>query len=73
MDTIILQQVAMFRTSTRTLYVYITIMEKMVKQFAMTNSSPSTCVWMLHRMDGHLYDVQTVDNIFNKANKSMLD
>jgi hypothetical protein len=28
--------------------------EKMVKQFAMTNSSPSTCVRMLHRMDDHL-------------------
>jgi hypothetical protein len=25
--------------------------EKMVKQFSMTNSSPSTCVRMLHRMD----------------------
>jgi hypothetical protein len=44
--------------------------EKMVKQFAMTNSSPSTCVRMLHRMDDRLYDVQTVANICNKAKKS---
>jgi hypothetical protein len=48
-------------------------MEKMVNQFAMTNSSPSTCVRMLHRMDDHLYDVQIVANIFNKAKKSMLE
>jgi hypothetical protein len=47
--------------------------EKMVKQFAMTNSSPSTCVRMLHRMDDHLYDVQTVANISNKAKKSLLE
>jgi hypothetical protein len=47
--------------------------EKMVKQFAMTDSSPSTCVRMLHRMDDHLYDVQTVANIFNKARKSLLE
>jgi hypothetical protein len=47
--------------------------EKMVKQFAMTNASPSTCVRMLHRMDDHLYDVQTVSNIFNKAKKSLLE
>jgi hypothetical protein len=47
--------------------------EKMVKQFAMTNSSPSTCVRMLHRMDDRLYDVQTVANIFNKAKKSLLE
>jgi hypothetical protein len=33
--------------------------EKMVNQFVMTNSSPSTCVRMLHRMDDHLYDGQT--------------
>jgi len=46
--------------------------EKMVKQFAMTNSSPSTCVRMLHRMDDRLYDVQTVANIFNNAKKSLL-
>jgi hypothetical protein len=44
--------------------------EKMVKQFAMTNSSPSTCVPMLHRMDYHLYDVQ---NVANKAKKSLLE
>jgi hypothetical protein len=48
-------------------------LEKMVKQFAVTNSSPSTCVWMLHRMEDHLYDVQTVANIFNKAKKSLLE
>jgi hypothetical protein len=48
-------------------------MEKMVKQFAMTNSSPSTCVWMLHRMDDCLYDVQNVVNIFDKAKKSLLE
>jgi hypothetical protein len=47
--------------------------EKMVKQFAMTNTSPSTCVRMLHRMEDPLYDVQTVANIFNKAKKSMLE
>jgi hypothetical protein len=37
------------------------------------NASPSTCVRMLHRMDDHLYDVQPVDNIFNKAEKSLLE
>jgi hypothetical protein len=47
--------------------------EKMVKQFAMTNSSPSTYVRMLHRMDDRMYDVQTVANIFNKAKKSLLE
>jgi hypothetical protein len=47
--------------------------EKMVKQFAMTNSSPSTCLRMLHRMDDRLYDIQTVANIFNKAKKSLLE
>jgi hypothetical protein len=47
--------------------------EKMVKQFAIANSSPSNCVWMLHRMDVHLYDVQTVANISNKAKKSLLE
>jgi hypothetical protein len=47
--------------------------KKMVKQFAMTNASPSTCVKMLHRMDDHLYDVQTVANIFNKAKKGVLE
>jgi hypothetical protein len=47
--------------------------EKMVKQFAMTNSSPSTCVQMLHRMDDRLYDVQTVATVFNKVNKSLLE
>jgi hypothetical protein len=47
--------------------------EKMVKQFAMMNSSPSTCVRMLHRMDDRLYDVQTVANIFNKAKMSLLE
>jgi hypothetical protein len=39
--------------------------DKMVKQFAMMNSAPSTCVRILHRMDDRLYDVQTVANIFN--------
>jgi hypothetical protein len=47
--------------------------EKMVKQFAMTNSSPSTCVWMLHRIDDRLYDVQTVANICNKAKTILLE
>jgi hypothetical protein len=48
--------------------------EKMVKQFAMTNSSPSTtCVRMLHWMDDHLYDVHTVANVFNKSKKSLLE
>jgi hypothetical protein len=47
--------------------------EKMVKQFAMTNASPSTCVRMLHRMDGRLYDVQTVANILNKFKKVLLE
>jgi hypothetical protein len=36
--------------------------EEMVKQFAMTNSSPSTCVRMLHRMDDRLYDVHPDTN-----------
>jgi hypothetical protein len=48
-------------------------MEKMVNQFAMTNYLPSTCVLMLHRMDDRLYDMQTVVNIFNEANKSVLE
>jgi hypothetical protein len=47
--------------------------EKMVKQFAMMNASPSTCVRMLHRMDDCRYDVQTVANIFNKAKKGLLE
>jgi hypothetical protein len=47
--------------------------EKMVKQFAMKNSSPSTCVRMLHRMDDRLNDVQTIADIFNKAKKSLLE
>jgi hypothetical protein len=47
--------------------------EKMVKQFAMNNSSPSTCVRMLHRMDDCLYDVQNVANIFNKVKKSLFE
>jgi hypothetical protein len=47
--------------------------EKMVKQFAMMNASPSTCVRMFHRMDDRLYDVQTVANIFNKAKKGLLE
>jgi hypothetical protein len=46
---------------------------KMVKQFAMTNASPSTCVRMLHRMEDRLYDVQTIANIFNKAKKCLLE
>jgi hypothetical protein len=49
-------------------------MDKMLKQFAMTNSSPSTCVRMLHMMDDRLYDVvQTFAKIFNRAKKSLLD
>jgi hypothetical protein len=47
--------------------------EKMVKQIAMMNSSTSTCVRMLHRMDDPSYDVQNVANILNKANKSLLE
>jgi hypothetical protein len=47
--------------------------EKMVKQFAMTNASPSTCVRMLHWMDDRLYDVQTIANIYNKAKKGLLE
>jgi hypothetical protein len=47
--------------------------EKMVVQFSMTNTSPSTCVIMLHSMDDRLYDVQTVGNIFNKAKKGLLE
>jgi hypothetical protein len=46
--------------------------EKMVKQFVMTNSSPSTCIRMLH-MDNRQYDVQTVANICNKEKKSLLE
>jgi hypothetical protein len=46
--------------------------EKMVKQFTMTNSSPSTCVQMLHRMDDRRYDVSLleekgVDTLSTKA------
>jgi hypothetical protein len=48
-------------------------MENMVKQFTMTHSSLSTCVWMLHMMDNCLYDVQTVANICNKAKTSLLE
>jgi hypothetical protein len=47
--------------------------EKMVKQFAMMNASPSTCVRMLHRMDDPLYDKQNVANIFNKVKKGVLE
>jgi hypothetical protein len=47
--------------------------EKMVKQFAMMNASPSTCVRMFHRMDDRLYDVQTVANIFNTVKKGLLE
>jgi hypothetical protein len=47
--------------------------EKMMKQFAMTNSSPSTCVRMLHRMDDRFCDVQTVANIFNKEKNILLE
>jgi hypothetical protein len=47
--------------------------DKMVKQFTMTNTSPSTYVRMLHWMDDRLYDVQTVANIFNKAKKILLE
>jgi hypothetical protein len=47
--------------------------EKMVKKFAMTNYSPSTCVRMLNRMNDCLYDVQTFANISNKAKKSLLE
>jgi hypothetical protein len=45
----------------------------MVKQFTMTHYSPSTRVRMLHQMGNHLYDVQTVANIFKNANKSLLE
>jgi hypothetical protein len=48
-------------------------MEKMVKQFAMMNTSLSACVCMFHRVEDHLYDVQTVANIFKKAKKSLLE
>jgi hypothetical protein len=44
----------------------------MVNEFAKTNSAPSTCVRMLHRMDDSLYDVQTAADIFNKTNTSLL-
>jgi predicted house-cleaning NTP pyrophosphatase (Maf/HAM1 superfamily) len=47
--------------------------DRMVKQFAMKNYFPSTCVRMLHRMDDRLYDVKTVVNIFNNAKKSLLE
>jgi hypothetical protein len=47
--------------------------EKMVKQFEMTNSYTSTCLGMLHRIDDRLYDVQTVANIFITSKKSMLE
>jgi urease gamma subunit len=47
--------------------------QKMLKKFAMTNSSPSTCVRILHRVDNHLHDVQTIANIFNNAKKSLLE
>jgi hypothetical protein len=48
-------------------------MEKIAKQFAMTNSSPSACIRMFHRMDDRLYDVQTVSNIFNNTKKNLLE
>jgi hypothetical protein len=48
-------------------------LEKMVKQFSMTDASPSTCVRILHRMNDRLYDVQTVANILNKAKKGLLE
>jgi hypothetical protein len=47
--------------------------EKMVKQFAMMNASPSTCVRRLHKIDDRLYDMQTIANIFNKAKKVLLE
>jgi hypothetical protein len=47
--------------------------EKMVKQFAITNSSPPTYVRMLHRMDDRLYDVKNIANVLNKENKSLLE
>jgi hypothetical protein len=47
--------------------------EKMVKQFAMMNASPSTCVRMLHRMDDRLYDVQTVANTSDNAKNILLE
>jgi hypothetical protein len=47
-------------------------MEKMVKQCTMTNYLPPICVWLLNRMNYHLYDVQTVANICNEAKKILL-
>jgi hypothetical protein len=39
---------------------------KMVKQFAMYNSSPTTAVRMLHTMGDRLYDRQMVSNILTR-------
>jgi hypothetical protein len=44
---------------------------KMLKQFAICNSSPATAVRMLHAMDDRLYERQMVSNIFNKANAAL--
>jgi hypothetical protein len=46
---------------------------KMVKHFAMCNSSPVTAVRMLHTMGDRLYERQMVSNIFNKANDALLE
>jgi hypothetical protein len=46
---------------------------KMVKQFAMCNSSPATAVRMLNAMGDRLYDRQMVSNIFNKVNSALLE
>jgi hypothetical protein len=47
--------------------------EKMVKQFAMANYLPFKCLRMLHRMDDHLHDVQTISNVFIKVNNIILE
>jgi hypothetical protein len=46
---------------------------KMVKQFAMCNSSLATAVRMLHAMCHRLYNHQVVSNIFKKANAALLE
>jgi hypothetical protein len=46
---------------------------KMIKQFAICNSSPATAIRMLHAMGDRLYERQTVSTIFNKTNAALLD
>jgi hypothetical protein len=46
---------------------------KMVNQFAIFNSLPTTSVRILHAMGDRLYDHQMVSTIFNKVNAALLE